>query len=198
MDKPMITLTEGAVVYLNELLEDNTDIRISVENPGSPRAETVMSYCKQGEELPEEDYIQLDGFKLFYTVSQEKYLKDTKIDYNEESFGGQLTIKAPNTKSPIIDENSTIEERINYVIVNEINPGLAAHGGMVNLMEFDVEEGKAVLQFGGGCQGCGMADLTLADGVDRLLKERIPEVKVVTDMTDHSFTDNAFYNPATF
>ena len=47
----------------------------SVENPGSPRAETVMSYCKQGEELPEEDYIQLDGFKLFYTVSQEKYLK---------------------------------------------------------------------------------------------------------------------------
>ena len=60
MDKPMITVTEGAVVYLNELLEDNTNIRIGVENPGSPRAETVMSYCKQGEELPEEDYIQLD------------------------------------------------------------------------------------------------------------------------------------------
>ena len=61
-----------------------------------------------------------------------------------------------------------------------------------------VEGTDIYLKLGGGCQGCGMADLTLADGVDRLLKERIPEVKVVTDMTDHSFTDNAFYNPATF
>ena len=187
-----ITVTQGAQEYLNNLLEDNTNIKLTIDNVGSPRAETVLQYCKEGEE---EDFASLDlqGFKLFYNELHEKYLKDTTIDYDVERFGGQLTIKAPNTKTPIIDENSTIEERINAVIINEINPGLAAHGGMVDLVEF--REGKAILKFGGGCQGCGMVDLTLADGVEKLLKERIPEITEVSDMTDHSFTDNAYYNP---
>lgn len=187
-----ITVTQGAQEYLNNLLEDNTNIKLTIDNVGSPRAETVLQYCKEGEE---EDLTSLDlqGFKLFYNELHEKYLKDTTIDYDVERFGGQLTIKAPNTKTPIIDENSTIEERINAVIINEVNPGLAAHGGMVDLVEF--REGKAILKFGGGCQGCGMVDLTLADGVEKLLKERIPEITEVSDMTDHSFTDNAYYNP---
>lgn len=187
-----ITVTQGAQEYLNNLLEDNTNIKLTIDNVGSPRAETVLQYCKEGEE---EDFASLDlqGFKLFYNELHEKYLKDTTIDYDVERFGGQLTIKAPNTKTPIIDENSTIEERINAVIINEVNPGLAAHGGMVDLVEF--REGKAILKFGGGCQGCGMVDLTLADGVEKLLKERIPEITEVSDMTDHSFTDNAYYNP---
>ena len=184
-----ITVTQGAQEYLNNLLEDNTNIKLTIDNVGSPRAETVLQYCKEGEE---EDLTSLDlqGFKLFYNELHEKYLKDTTIDYDTERFGGQLTIKAPNTKTPIIDENSTIEERINAVIINEVNPGLAAHGGMVDLVEF--REGKAILKFGGGCQGCGMVDLTLADGVEKLLKERIPEITEVSDMTDHSFTDNAY------
>lgn len=187
-----ITVTQGAQEYLNNLLEDNTNIKLTIDNVGSPRAETVLQYCKEGEE---EDFTSLDlqGFKLFYNELHEKYLKDTTIDYDVERFGGQLTIKAPNTKTPIIDENSTIEERINAVIINEVNPSLAAHGGMVDLVEF--REGKAILKFGGGCQGCGMVDLTLADGVEKLLKERIPEITEVSDMTDHSFTDNAYYNP---
>ena len=187
-----ITVTQGAQEYLNNLLEDNTNIKLTIDNVGSPRAETVLQYCKEGEE---EDFASLDlqGFKLFYNELHEKYLKDTTIDYDVERFGGQLTIKAPNTKTPIIDENSSIEERINAVIINEVNPGLAAHGGMVDLVEF--REGKAILKFGGGCQGCGMVDLTLADGVEKLLKERIPEITELSDMTDHSFTDNAYYNP---
>ena len=187
-----ITVTQGAQEYLNNLLEDNTNIKLTIDNVGSPRAETVLQYCKEGEE---EDFASLDlqGFKLFYNELHEKYLKDTTIDYDVERFGGQLTIKAPNTKTPIIDENSSIEERINAVIINEVNPGLAAHGGMVDLVEF--KEGKAILKFGGGCQGCGMVDLTIADGVEKLLKERIPEITEVSDMTDHSFTDNAYYNP---
>ena len=79
-----------------------------------------------GQEGEEEDFASLDlqGFKLFYNELHEKYLKDTTIDYDTERFGGQLTIKAPNTKTPIIDENSTIEERINAVIINEINPSI--------------------------------------------------------------------------
>ncbi|MNJ64976.1 Fe/S biogenesis protein NfuA [compost metagenome] len=56
-----------------------------------------------------------------------------------------------------------------------------------------VEDGIAVLQFGGGCQGCGQADVTLKEGIERTLLERIPELKGVRDVTDHSQKENAYY-----
>ncbi|MDP6264369.1 MAG: NifU family protein, partial [Pseudomonadales bacterium] len=83
-------------------------------------------------------------------------------------------------------------DRINYVLFNEINPSLASHGGMVSLIEV-VDDDIAVLQFGGGCQGCGMVDVTLKDGVEKALLEQLPQLKAVRDVTDHSVTENAFY-----
>ena len=68
---------------------------------------------------------------------------------------------------------------------------LESHGGEVSLSRF-TEEGVAVLQFGGGCQGCGMVDVTLKDGIEKTLLEQVPEVKSVQDITDHSIDDNAF------
>ena len=106
--------------------------------------------------------------------------------------GGQLTIKAPNSKVSQVSDDSPIEDRINYVLHSQINPGLADHGGMVNLVEVVAEE-IAVLQFGGGCQGCGMVDATLKDGVERTLLDQLPQLKGVRDVTDHSITENAYY-----
>ena len=84
-----------------------------------------------------------------------------------------------------------LEDKINYVLHNEINPGLAAHGGVVSLEE--IVEDVAVLQFGGGCQGCGMVDVTLKEGVEKTLLTQIPALKGVRDVTDHSDTSQAFY-----
>ncbi len=106
--------------------------------------------------------------------------------------GGQLTIKAPNAKMPRVDENSPLEDRINYVLYNEVNPALAAHGGEVSLVEVTAEQ-VAVLQFGGGCQGCGMVDQTLKGGVEKTLLEQLPQLKGVRDTTDHSDTSQAYY-----
>ncbi|MDO2266543.1 NifU family protein, partial [Escherichia coli] len=78
---------------------------------------------------------------------------------------------------------------INYYLQTEINPGLASHGGQVSLVDV-VEDNIAVLRFGGGCQGCGMVDMTLKDGVEKTLIERIPELKGVRDVTDHSNKEN--------
>ncbi|MEK9870651.1 MAG: NifU family protein, partial [Gammaproteobacteria bacterium] len=75
---------------------------------------------------------------------------------------------------------------------NEINPGLQSHGGYVTLEEL-TEDKIAVLQFGGGCQGCGMVDMTLKDGVEKTLLEQLPQLKSVRDVTDHTVTENAFY-----
>jgi Fe/S biogenesis protein NfuA len=106
--------------------------------------------------------------------------------------GGQLTIKAPNAKMPRVDADSTIEDRINYVLYNEVNPSLAAHGGDVSLVEV-TDEQVAILEFGGGCQGCSAVSVTLKDGVEKTLIEQIPELAGVRDMTDHTDRTNAFY-----
>ena len=115
------------------------------------------------------------------------------VDYQEDQMGGQLTIKAPNARVPNVSEDSPLEDRINYVLHNEISHGLAAHGGMVTLVEL-TDEKQAVLQFGGGCQGCSAVDITLKHSVEATLLERLPELTGVTDLTDHSFTDNAYYS----
>nr|MCH9821378.1 NifU family protein [Gammaproteobacteria bacterium] len=75
---------------------------------------------------------------------------------------------------------------------SQINPSLASHGGMVSLIEI-VEDNVAVLQFGGGCQGCGMVDVTLKDGVEKTLLETLTQLTAVRDVTDHSVTENAYF-----
>ena len=126
------------------------------------------------------------------THFSEAFLDDAVVDYATDRMGGQLTIKAPNAKVPMVNADSPVNERINYYLQTEINPGLASHGGQVSLIDV-VEDGIAVLQFGGGCQGCGQADVTLKEGIERTLLERIPELKGVRDVTDHTQKENAYY-----
>jgi len=132
------------------------------------------------------------GFKAFIDQNSIPFLKDAVVDFSKDSMGGQLTIKAPNSRLPNITDDSPIEDRINYVLSNEINPGLAAHGGHVSLEEI-FEDDIAVLRFGGGCQGCGMVDVTLKEGVEKALLSHIPQLKEVRDITDHSNKENAYY-----
>ena len=131
-------------------------------------------------------------FTAWIDAVSEPFLEDAVVDYASDRMGGQLTIKAPNAKVPMVNEDSPMNERINYYLQTEINPGLAGHGGQVTLVDI-VEEGIAVLQFGGGCQGCGQADVTLKEGIEKTLLERIPELKGVRDVTDHSNRENAYY-----
>ncbi|AYN94220.1 MULTISPECIES: Fe-S biogenesis protein NfuA [Pseudomonas] len=191
-----ITITEAAQDYLAGLLEkQNTPgigIRIFITQPGTQYAETCIAYCKPGEQKPEDTSFGLKDFTAWIDAISEPFLEDAIVDYAQDRMGGQLTIKAPNAKVPMISEDSPISERINYYLQTEINPGLASHGGMVSLVEV-VEDGVAVLRFGGGCQGCGQVDLTLKDGVERTLIERIPDLKGVRDVTDHSNRENAYY-----
>ncbi|WP_017938247.1 Fe-S biogenesis protein NfuA [Zestomonas thermotolerans] len=191
-----ITITDAAQEYLADLLsKQNTEgigIRIFITQPGTQYAETCIAYCKPGEEKPDDTPLALKDFTAWIDSVSEPFLEDAVVDYATDRMGGQLTIKAPNAKVPMISEDSPLNERINYYLQTEINPGLAGHGGMVTLVDV-VEDGIAVLRFGGGCQGCGMVDMTLKDGVEKTLIERIPELKGVRDVTDHSNRENAYY-----
>ena len=197
----MIEITPAAQTYLKDLLAkqdetneagEKTAVRIFVSQPGTPYAETCLAYCKPGEEQEEDIPVQYDGFTVWFEKRSEAYLEDAVVDYQEDRLGGQLTIKAPNSRVPNVSPDSPLEDRINYVLYNEINPGLAAHGGMVTLVEV-IDGNTAVLQFGGGCQGCSAVDITLKQGVEKVLVEKIPELIAVRDATDHSMTEHAYY-----
>ena len=82
-------------------------------------------------------------------------------------------------------------ERVQTVLTNEINPSIANHGGVVTLQR--VEEGKAFVQMGGGCQGCGMADVTLKHGIESYLRQKVPEIQEVVDVTDHAQGENPYF-----
>ena len=191
-----INITKSAEEYLAKLIQDKNEtdlsIRIFISDPGTPKAETCLAYCKPDEAMPDDMIINLDLINVNLEKRSLPFLKDAEVNFDNDTFGGQLTIKAPNARVPNISSDSPVEDRINYVIYNEINPMLESHGGEVSLIEFN-DHGEAVLQFGGGCQGCGMVDVTLKDGIEKTLVEQIPEVTGVKDTTDHSIDDNAYY-----
>ncbi|MAI42324.1 MAG: Fe-S biogenesis protein NfuA [Candidatus Azotimanducaceae bacterium] len=192
----MVEITESAQSYLRDLLDkqesDNVSIRIFITDPGTPMAETCIAYCSEGEQQSSDEKLEYDGFDGWVDDRSKPFLQDALVDYAEDRMGGQLTIKAPNSKVPKVSDDSPIEDRINYVLHSEVNPSLAEHGGMVTLVEI-TDHRIAVLQFGGGCQGCGMVDMTLKEGVEKSLMERIPELKGVSDVTDHSSRENAYF-----
>ena len=191
----MVDISEAAQAYLRELLakqEDGCGIRIFVAQPGTPNAETCIAYCHPGEQQDEDRPVEYDGFTAWFESRSEPYLVDAVVDFQEDRMGGQLTIKAPNARVPSVDENSPLEDRINYVLYNEINPGLAAHGGQVSLVEI-VDDTAAVLQFGGGCQGCAAVDITLKQSVEASLLAQVPELTEIRDVTDHTVTEHAYY-----
>lgn len=195
-----MVITESAQAYLRDLLakqnSEGIGVRIFVENPGTPRAECCMAYCTKGEEKLEDVRQDYEGFPAYIDFASVIYLVDAVIDFNKDRMGGQLTFKAPRSKVPNISSNSSLEERIAYVLQSEINPGLAAHNGSVSLEECyeDEEFGlTAVLKFGGGCQGCSAVDMTLKQGVETTLKANIPELARVVDTTDHSKRENAYF-----
>jgi len=192
----MVTVSESAQGYLAKLIEGQDEsgmgVRMFVTQPGTKMAETCLAYCKKDDIVEDDTVVELEGFKLYVETKSIPFLEEAFVDYAEEKMGGQLTIKAPNAKMPRVDENSSIEERISYLLVTDINPGLASHGGEVSLVEL-TEDNVAVLKFGGGCQGCSAVSITLKDGVEKRLLEVIPELTGVKDSTDHTVTDNAYY-----
>jgi len=192
---PLIEITAGAQSHFANLLSsqsEGTGIRVFVVNPGTPHAECGVSYCPQDAVEKSDLMIELSDFNAYIDQDSIPYLEEAKIDYQTDDMGGQLTLRAPNAKARKVNDDAPAIDRIRYLLESEINPQLASHGGQVSLAEF-TEEGIVVLQFGGGCQGCGMVDTTLSEGIEKTLMEKIPEVTGVKDITEHEQGDNPYY-----
>jgi Fe-S cluster biogenesis protein NfuA len=87
-----------------------------------------------------------------------------------------------------------VKEKIQYLLDHKINPGVAAHAGFVELI--DVKDNNVYVRLGGGCQGCGAADFTLRQGIEAIIRNEVPEIRQVLDITDHAAGMNPYYRPA--
>jgi Fe/S biogenesis protein NfuA len=191
----MITISPTAQEHFVKLLSDQpegTQIRVFVVNPGTPRAECGVSYCPPDGIEPEDKRIPFKGFNALVDPDSAPFLEEAEIDFVTDKMGTQLTLKAPNAKMRKVADDAPLIERIQYVIESEVNPNLASHGGQVSIVEL-TDDGIVVVQFGGGCNGCSMVDVTLKDGIEKQLLERFPELKGVHDMTEHAAGEHSYY-----
>jgi Fe/S biogenesis protein NfuA len=184
----MIEITQTAQDYFLRLIEQQDDeelaLRLSVNHAGTPGASCDLQFCPRGQSMPDDIEQNFTGFSLFVARASEPWLEKAEIDFEEDTTGGQLTIKAPGIKGSEPSDEAALEDRVGWLLETEINPALAAHGGRVALVEI-TDRSEVILQFGGGCQGCGMADVTLKQGIEQTLTRNIPEITAVLDVTDH-------------
>ncbi|AQS35462.1 IscR-regulated protein YhgI [Shewanella psychrophila] len=191
----MITISDAAQAHFVTLLADQpegTHIRVFVISPGTATAECGVSYCPPDAAESDDTELEFNGFNAMVDEKSAPFLEDATIDFVTDQLGSQLTLKAPNAKMRKVSSDASLNERIEYVIQSEINPQLASHGGNIMLMEVS-EEGVAILQFGGGCNGCSMVDVTLKDGIEKQLLDMFPgELTGVQDITEHQAGDHSY------
>jgi len=185
----MIELSEPALQHFRRLLQtqggDAIGIRISAVHAGTPKADARLEFCEREDLQGNEWSLDCEGFTLYVDADSESWLEGAQVDYASNATGGQLTIRAPKIKGQVPGNEATLAERVQYLLDSEINPMLAAHKGRVSLERVD-DEGAVYLRFGGGCHGCGMVDVTLKNGIEKTMRERIPEVTAIRDATDHA------------
>jgi Fe/S biogenesis protein NfuA len=195
----MLTISDTAQTHFRRLLEqqgiDGLGIRIAAVQPGTPKADCQLEFCEGADLSGNEVHVSCGGFTLYVDAASVPYLEGAELDYQGTSTGGQLTIRAPKIKGDAPGADAALAERVRHVLDSEINPQVASHGGRVSLVEVTADN-AVLLRFGGGCHGCGMADVTLKQGIERTLRSRLPEISAVRDVTDHAHGHSPYYRGA--
>lgn len=192
----MLVVSDTAQVHFKRLLEqqgiDGLGVRIRAVHAGTPKADCQLEFCEPADLLGDEIEVPCAGFSIYVEAGSVTWLEGADLDFQANATGGQLTIRAPKIKGTVPGADASLAEQVTYLIETEINPQIAAHGGRVSLVSVDAD-GLVLLRFGGGCHGCGMADVTLKQGIERTLRARLPAITAVRDVTDHSSGDKPFY-----
>ncbi|MCG3722657.1 Fe-S biogenesis protein NfuA [Vibrio cincinnatiensis] len=191
-----ITITESAQSHFAKLLAqqpEGTNIRVFVVNPGTQNAECGVSYCPPEAVEATDTEIAFSGFAAYVDELSLPFLEEAEIDFVTDKMGSQLTLKAPNAKMRKVADDAPLMARVEYAIQTQVNPQLAGHGGHVSLIDI-TDDGIALVQFGGGCNGCSMVDVTLKEGIEKeLLAQFEGELTAVRDSTEHDRGEHSYY-----
>ena len=187
----MITITDSAKKGLTKILTEKGQgnflgLRLAVRG-GAPGAyQSDFRLVRAGEDQVEDVVLDEGDFRIFIDPESAPKLKGASIDFVPTFRGPSFKIEYPQPKW-----DDPLAQKVQELISERVNPGVASHGGYVTLL--GVKGRDIFLEMGGGCQGCSMSSATLRQGIEILLREEIPEIRQIFDQTDHEAGNNPYY-----
>jgi Fe/S biogenesis protein NfuA len=205
-DQPVVHFTDAARNKIVELLETKGytgrgALRITVKNPGFGAPDYGMALEESGEPRPDDAVIEADGFRVLVDATSLPLVNGASVDFFDQLLQRGFKVEPPPPPSmppaaprPDLDLSDPKVATIHAVLEQQVNPGIASHGGRATLI--DVKDETVYVALGGGCQGCSMVSVTLKQGVERLIKQAVPSIREVVDITDHAGGTNPYYTGA--
>ena len=189
----MLTITEAAEKKIVELVTESEKpikgLRIGAHLDTAQQVDYKLAFISDEQIVAEDQIANFESFNVYIDSDSAELLAEAKVDYVDGLMGSGFKIESPRKMPEHL--SGPVAEAVHRVIETQINPGVASHGGVVTLV--DIKGNTVFVQMGGGCQGCGQADVTLKQGIVRMIQEAVPEVEQVLDETDHASGENPYY-----
>ena len=186
----MVEFTEAAQEKITEIIEAKTQedmmLRMQIMGRGPGGFLYSLRFVSADEKSPDDIELNMESFHVLIDQNSAQNLEGSTVDYKDDNFQRGFSVDNPN---PLWEDPTA--QSIQDVLDSKVNPGISSHGGFVSLVEY--KEDTAYIAFGGGCQGCGLVDVTLKQGVEVMIRESVPEVQNIVDMTDHASGDQPYY-----
>ena len=185
----MISFTETAHTRVRNFLDQQQGQGVAALRVAGTKLEQKLWLVKPDDRRNDDEVLQLDGFEVFLDPASSRQLDGATVDFVDDVMQSGFRVFWPSPKW----DNPTAQ-RVQDVLDQQVNPGVASHDGHVALV--NVEGDAAYIRLGGGCQGCGAADVTLRQGIEGAILGAVPELKRVLDATDHAAGTNPYYAPS--
>ena len=193
MNEALVTITAAARGKILELMKnegrEGLVLRMAVAGRGPGGFQYKLAFAPESERAPADPKFDAAGVPVVIDAASVDSLRGATIDYVDSAYGSGFKIDNPN---PLWAD--PVAQAVQKVLDDDINPAVASHGGHVALL--DVKNDVAYIQLGGGCQGCGMVDVTLKQGIEVRIREAVPSIREIVDTTDHAGGKNPYYQPS--
>jgi Fe/S biogenesis protein NfuA len=185
----MIEFTETARERILHFLETQKTQGVTALRLAGTSFEHKLWLVRPGDRQETDQVFDAGGFEVFMDPASAKGFEGVTVDFVEGEMESGFRVVRPN-----LSWDDPLSQKVQDALDEYVNPGVAGHGGSVGLERVDGD--TAYLNLSGGCQGCGSADVTLQHGIERILHERVPEIKNIIDATDHDAGENPYYESA--
>ena len=187
VDESFFTISPEALKKIQAQHEDASNGWLLAVEPKSPTKGVYTLRPLKDDDTEQMQRFEKEGIVFWMDFSLLPFLEGTEIQIDEDT--GEIEVV--NEGLGIGKLRGNFEDRVRQVLDEQVNPMVASHGGVVSLSR--IENGEVFLRFGGGCQGCGMVDVTLKQGVEVMMKESVPDIIAIHDATDHDSGSNPYY-----
>jgi len=194
---PTITLTATCRTKLHEVIDghpnDVAGLRLQIlRRTAEGGLQHVLSMVEEGaqERISDDLVTEVDGITVYVQLRDARYVNGIEIDYLDRG-PSESGLEFNNPNPQWFDER---ELALQQLFDSQINPAIAGHGGMVSLLGVDGED--AYIEFSGGCQGCGQANVTLGQGIETSVKKFVPGIARMVDVTNHADGTNPYFKPS--